>query len=156
MKIASAPNPGLIIGNATFTKVVSSPAPSIRQASRREVGIFSENCFIMNTPNGHPTTGKITANMEPHTDFKNPMADICLIKGIRITCFGSAMAHTNRPKIRLLPQKRFFASAYPAREEVIQVSPIATTEMNTLLNSQRIAIGMPMPKSFVPLLKSRL
>ena len=146
--------PGEIIGSVTRKKVRNSLAPSILAASSRELGIFSENCFIRNTPKGHPTTGKITANMEPQTLFNSPRLDISVIRGIRITCFGRAIAHTNRPKIRPFPQKRFFARAYPAREEVAQVSPIATTEINTLLNSQRIAMGIPMPNSLVPVLNS--
>ena len=99
--------PGLIIGTTMLVKVINSLAPSIRAASSISPGILSENCFIRNTPKGQPTVGKITAQMLSYS----PSALISRISGIRMTCFGSAMAATMRLKIRYLPMKRFFARA---------------------------------------------
>lgn len=99
VKIVGAPNPGLIIGNATLINVVSSPASSMRAASGSGLGIFSENYSIINTPNGHPTTGRITADMEPHADLSSPKSDISFARGIKITCLGNATTHTNSPGI---------------------------------------------------------
>ena len=61
VKIARAANPGFTIGKATLQKVRISPQPSILADSSNSVGIFSLNCFIRKTPNGHPIKGKITA-----------------------------------------------------------------------------------------------
>ena len=83
----------------------------MRAASRREEGIPSENCFIKNTPKGQPTTGKMTAKMEPQVVSIRCSRDISRSRGIRMTCLGSAMAHTNRENTNPLPQNRFFASA---------------------------------------------
>lgn len=42
-----------------------------------------------------------------------------LSSGIRITCFGNAMADTKAININLAPGKLFLANAYPARDAVI-------------------------------------
>ena len=107
MKIASAPTPGLIMGKTMLTKVLASPAPSMRAASSISPGMFSENCFIRNTPKGQPTVGKMTAH-RVLCRFRNA---ISLSSGINITCLGSAMAHTNTLKSTTRPVKRFLASA---------------------------------------------
>ena len=92
-------------------KVFTSPAPSMRAASSKEEGMPSENCFMRNTPKGQPTTGKTTAKMEPQVVSTRWRMDISRSSGMRMTCLGSAMAHTNREKMKPRPQKRFFASA---------------------------------------------
>ena len=79
----------------------------MRAASSISVGMPSLNCFIRNTPNGQPTMGKMTAQMVLYR-FS---ALISRSRGIRMTCFGSAMAQTIRVKRMLRPTKRFFASA---------------------------------------------
>ena len=61
VKIANAPIPGLMIGNAIFINVLTSPQPSILADSSNSVGIACENCLIKNTPNGQPTAGRINA-----------------------------------------------------------------------------------------------
>ena len=38
----------------------ASPAPSMRAASSISPGMFSENCFIRNTPKGQPTVGTVS------------------------------------------------------------------------------------------------
>ena len=60
---------------------------------------------------------------------------------MRITCFGNAIAHTIKVKSNLPPTNRFFASAYPAMDAVIQVRIIDITAMNTVLIIHRIAAG---------------
>ena len=107
MKMASAPTPGLIRGNTMSMNVRISPAPSMRAASSISFGMFSENCFIRNTPKGQPTVGKITA----HRVLCRFSHAISLSSGIMMTCLGSAMAQTNRLKINPRPAKRFLASA---------------------------------------------
>ena len=92
VKMAQAPTPGLIMGNMTSVKVLHSLAPSMRQASTISVGMPSANCLIRNTPKGQPTIGTITAQMVSY----RPREDISRSSGIRITCLGSAMAHTIR------------------------------------------------------------
>ena len=79
----------------------------MRDASSISPGTPSENCFMRKTPKGQPTVGKITAKSVLYS-FKK---DISLINGIRITCFGSAIAQTIKVNKRVLPLKRFFASA---------------------------------------------
>ena len=140
--MASAPIPGFTIGSTICVKILASDAPSIREASSISPGTPSENCFIRKTPKGHPTVGKITARIVLY-NFKK---DICRIKGIKITCFGSAMAQTIRVKRSVLPLKRFFARAYPAMDAVTQVRTIADKDMNTVLKSQRTAPGTFGPK----------
>ena len=93
--------------------------------------------------------GKMTANREPAMLCVMPRLLTRESRGTRMTCLGRAMAQTKRLKITPRPQKRFLAKTYPAREAVIQVRSMATTEMNTLLNSQRRAMGNFMPKSSV-------
>ena len=139
--MASAPTPGLIIGYATDTNVFHSFAPSILAASIISVGIPSANCLIRKIPNGHPTIGKITAQMVLYS-FS---ADISRNNGIKITCFGSAMAHTIKVNTTERPMKRFFASAYPAIAAVKQVRNMDTTAINTVFISQRTAAGTTGP-----------
>ena len=105
--MASAPMPGLIIGKTICVKVRTSPAPSILAASSSSLGMFSENCFIRNTPNGQPTVGRMTAQ-SVLCRFRNA---ISLSSGMRMTCLGSAIAHTKIEKISARPVKRFLASA---------------------------------------------
>ena len=63
------------------------------------------------------------------------------MSGMRMTCFGSAIAQMMSVKMSLRPTKRFFASAYPASAEVAQVRSIAATAIHTVLSIQRIAPG---------------
>ena len=63
------------------------------------------------------------------------------MSGMRMTCFGSAIAQTMSVKMSLRPTKRFLASAYPASAEVAQVRSMAATAIHTVLNIQRIAPG---------------
>ena len=88
VKIARAANPGFTIGKATLQKVRISPQPSILADSSNSVGIFSLNCFMRKTPNGHPIKGKITAQRVSWI----PMKLTIRTNGTRTTCFGSAMA----------------------------------------------------------------
>ena len=133
--------PGLIIGSAICEKVFHSLAPSILAASIISPGIPSANCLIRNTPNGHPTVGKITAQIVLYIFSE----DISRNNGIRITCFGRAIAHTISENRIVRPINLFFASAYPAIAAVKQVRSIATTAMNTVFKSQRIAAGTSGP-----------
>ena len=68
------------------------------------------------------------------------------MSGMRMTCFGSAIAQTMSVNINVRPTKRFFASAYPASAEVTQVSSIAATAIHTVLSIQRIAPGTVGPE----------
>ena len=88
-------------------KVRASPAPSMRAASSISLGMFSENCFIRNTPKGQPTVGKMTA----HRVLCRFSHAISLSRGIMMTCLGSAMAQTNMVKINPRPANCFLASA---------------------------------------------
>ena len=154
VKIASAPIPGLIIGTTICKNVFASLAPSICAASSISEGTPSENCFIRNTPNGHPTIGKITAQIVLYK-FR---LDISRSNGIKITCFGNAIAHTINVKSNCRPTNLFFASAYPAMDAVIQVRIMDMIAMNTVLISQRIAAGTVGPvsvsfKSLLPVIR---
>ena len=88
VNIANAANPGLTIGNAILVNVLSSPQPSIFADSNNSPGIFSLNCFIKNTPKGHPIKGRITAAKVSCI----PKKFIILTKGTNTTCFGNAIA----------------------------------------------------------------
>ena len=79
----------------------------MRVASRMEPGMFSENCFIRNTPNGQPTVGKITA----HKVLCRPRKLISFSRGMRITCLGSAMAMMKMEKMTVRPANCFLAMA---------------------------------------------
>ena len=56
-------------------------------------------------------------------------------KGIKITCFGNAIAATNTMNIILTPGKFFLASAYPANADVAQTKNVVITEINTELKN---------------------
>ncbi len=129
------------MGTTISTKVFASPAPSILAASNISPGTPSENCFIRNTPKGHPTVGKITAQIVLYRDKD----DISRSRGIKITCLGRAIAHTISVNSTVRPLNRFLASAYPAIADVIQVSTIAITAINTVFTSQRIEAGTTGP-----------
>ena len=45
MRVAQA---GVSMGNTSLKKIRNSPLPSMRAASSRELGIWSQNCFIRN------------------------------------------------------------------------------------------------------------
>ena len=120
----------------------------MRAASRISPGMPSENCFMRKTPKGQPTVGKITAQMLSHS----PMAEISLMRGMRITCLGRAMAQTMREKRSARPGNRFFARAYPAMEAVMQVRTMAITAINTVLRSHRMAAGNWGPESIMVVL----
>ena len=107
MKIANAPIPGFIIGSTILINVFSSLHPSILADSRSSFGTECENCFIRNTPKGHPTAGNTRAlYVSIH-----PSSVINFKSGISITCFGSAIAATNTINIIPAPGNFFFAKA---------------------------------------------
>ena len=56
-------------------------------------------------------------------------------KGIKITCFGNAIAATNTMNITLTPGKFFLANAYPAKADVAQTKNVVITEINTELKN---------------------
>ncbi len=141
VNIASAPIPGFTIGTTICVNVLASEAPSIRAASSISCGTVSENCRIRNTPNGQPTVGKITAQIVLYS-FR---FDISRIRGIVITCLGSAIAATINANRMVCPANLFFARAYPAIVAVTHVRIMAISDINTVLISQRTAAGRTGP-----------
>ena len=55
---------GLDSGSTTWKKIRSSPAPSIRAASRISCGVARKKLTCTNTRNGAMAIGRITANHE--------------------------------------------------------------------------------------------